>query len=109
MQGEPYRYTIRLDRFALQDVVNHFMREVRHLHNFEVWRDEVIIRVNEIGKDCIVDFLEKKMPGAGQIIDDRLIEAGIMTEGGKGTHARQPERLEGSVMGTGHEALDDGA
>ena len=38
---------------ALQRVVAALMNENDHYHNFEVWRDEGLIRVNLLGGECV--------------------------------------------------------
>jgi hypothetical protein len=52
----PYTYIIG-DDALLGRVVKALVSEERHSHNFEVWRDEGTIRVNDSGNECVARIL----------------------------------------------------
>lgn len=67
-QARDYPYEVRLaDEASLQRVVRGLMDEADrglHHHNFEVWADELTIRVNELGLECVQRLAEPAEPRA---------------------------------------------
>lgn len=53
-QRGPYPHEIQFEtRAELEHAVNALLSESHHQHNFEVWVDEGVIRVNQMGLDCL--------------------------------------------------------
>ena len=52
-QTQPYPNGIKLrDIESLRKVVIGLVTEDKHAHNFEVWTDELTIRLNDLGLEC---------------------------------------------------------
>lgn len=77
-QTAPYAYAFKADNESeLRSVVAWLLNHPGHRHNFEVWHDELTIRVNETGRGCvelIARELRAKTPGEappeGAPVDD---------------------------------------